>query len=73
MPRFVWRATADLSTTVFAAANVPHWLQLGVLLPIRAAAGARLVPFMVGFSVLYGLACVLPALAGCRDYCNGQK
>ena len=68
-PRFGWGGAADLVATVFAAANVSRWLQLGVLVLVPAAIGARLmgarlVPFMVGFAVLYGLATVSLILAG---------
>ena len=68
-PQFGWGGAADLATTVFAAANVWRWLQLGVLILIPAAIGARvmgarLVPFIVGFAVLYGLASVSQILAG---------
>ena len=59
VPQFGWGRTADLTATVFAPANVWRWLQLGVLILVPAAVGARLmgarlVPFMVGFAVLYG-------------------
>ena len=69
VPQFGWSGAADLAATVFAAANVWHWLQLGVLILVPAAVGARLmgarlVPFMVGFAVLYGLASVSLILAG---------
>ncbi len=69
VPRFGWSAAADLSTTVFAPANVSRWLQLGVLLLVPAAVGARLlgarvVPFVIGFAVLYGLGWVSQVLAG---------
>jgi hypothetical protein len=68
-PRFGWSAAADLPTTIFAASNVSRWLQLGLLLLAPAAAGARLmgvrvVPFVIGFAVLYGLAWVSQVLAG---------
>ena len=69
VPRFGWSGAADLSTTVLGAPNVSRWLLLGVLLLIPAAAGAhlmgaRLVPFVAGFAVLYGLAWVAQILAG---------
>lgn len=69
VPRFGWSAAADLSTTVLSAANVSRWLQLGVLLLVPAAVGARLlgarlVPFVIGFAVLYGLGWVSQVLAG---------
>ena len=69
VPQFGWGRTADLTATVFAPANVWRWLQLGVLILVPAAVGARLmgarlVPFMVGFAVLYGLASVSLILAG---------
>ena len=68
-PRFDWGGAADLAATVFAAANVSSWLQVGALILIPAAIGARLMgarlgPFMVGFAVLYGLASVSQILAG---------
>ena len=67
--QFGWGGAADLASTVFAAANVWHWLQLGVLILIPAAIGARLmgarlVAFVVGFAALYGLASVSLILAG---------
>ena len=67
-PGFAWDGVADLAT-VFAAGNVLLWLQLGVLILIPAAIGARLmgarlVPFVAGFAVLYGLAGVSLILAG---------
>ncbi len=67
--QFGWSGATDLSGTVFTAANVWRCLQLGLLILIPAAVGARLmgarlVHFMVGFVVLYGLACVSLILAG---------
>ena len=58
-PRFGWSAAADLPATILAASNVSRWLQLGLLLLVPAAAGARLmgvrfIPFVIGFAVLYG-------------------
>ena len=68
-PQFDWSGAADLAATVLTAANVWHWLQLGVLILIPATIGARLmgarlVPFVVGFAVLYGLAGVALVLTG---------
>ena len=68
-PGFGWGGAADLAATVFAAANVWRWLQLGVLILIPATIGARLmgarlVPFVIGFAVLYGLASVSLIMAG---------
>ena len=68
-PRFGWGGAADLATAVFAATNVSSWLQIGVLVLIPAAIGARLmgarpVPFVTGFVVLYGLAGVSLVLTG---------
>ena len=68
-PRFGWGGAGDLAATVLAAANVWRWLQLGLLILIPAAIGARLmgarlVPFVIGFAVLYGLASVSLILAG---------
>ena len=67
--QFGWGVAADLSSTVFTAANVGRCLQLGLLILIPAAVGARLmgarlVHFTVGFVVLYGLACVSLIMAG---------
>lgn len=69
VPRFGWGGTADLTATVFAPANVLRWLQVGLLVLVPAAIGtrlmgARLVSFIVGFAVLYGLASVSLILAG---------
>ena len=68
-PGFAWDGAAGLAASVFAAGNVLRWLQLGVLILIPAAIGARLMgarlmPFVVGFAVLYGLAGVSLILAG---------
>src|SRR5688572_29663180 len=57
VPRFGWSAAMDLSTTVLSATNVSRWLQLGLLLLIPAATGARLMgarlgPYVIGFAVL---------------------
>ena len=67
--RFGWAASADLSGTVLAPANVARALQIGMLLLVPAAAGAwwmgaRLVTFVTGFVALYGLAFVAQMLAG---------
>ena len=69
IPRFGWNAPSDLSGTVLTADNLARAVQVGILLLIPAAAGARLmgarlVPFVIGFTVLYGLACVSQVLAG---------
>ena len=67
--RFGWRGPDDLFGTVLAPGNLSRWLQFGVLLLVPAAVGARLmgariVPFVIGFAVLYGLALVAQVLAG---------
>ena len=67
--RFGWSNPGDLVGTVLAAGNLSRWLQLGVLLLLPAAVGARLmgarlVPFVLGFAVLYGLAGIALLLAG---------
>ena len=59
--RFGWSGPDDLFGIVLAPDNLSRWLQLGVLLLLPAAVGARLmgarlVPFVIGFAVLYGLA-----------------
>lgn len=69
IPRFGWSAPSDLSGTVLAAGNLARALQIGILLLVPAAAGARLmgakiIPFVTGFTVLYGLAVVSQVLAG---------
>ena len=66
--RFAWANAADLAT-VFSADNLARSLQLGILLMVPAAGGAlllgaRLGPFVAGFSILYVLAWVSQALAG---------
>lgn len=68
-PQFAWSGGADLGNTVFAAGNFGRWLQLGVLMLIPAAVGARVLgarigPFVAGFAVLYALASVSQILAG---------
>ena len=68
-PQFAWQGGADLADTVFAAGNLGRWLQLGVLMLIPAAVGARVLgvrigPFAAGFAVLYALASVSQILAG---------
>ena len=67
--RFGWSGPDDLFGTVLAPDNLSRWLQLGVLLLLPAAVGARLmgarlVPFVIGFAVLYGLALVAQVLTG---------
>jgi len=68
-PQFAWRGMTDLAVTVFAAGNLWRWLQLGVLMLIPAAVGARVMgarvgPFVAGFVVLYALASASQILAG---------
>jgi uncharacterized integral membrane protein (TIGR00698 family) len=67
-PRFAWTAASDLAT-VFGGDNLARALQVGILLLIPSTAGAvlmgaRPVPFVTGFSILYALACVAQAAAG---------
>ena len=59
-PLFDWSGASDLATDVFAAGNVWRTLQLGVLILIPAAIGARVMgarlgPFVAGLAVLYRL------------------
>jgi uncharacterized integral membrane protein (TIGR00698 family) len=68
LPRFSWDNAAGLSN-LFAADNLARSLQLGILILIPAAGGAlmlgaRLLPFIAGFTVLYALAWLAQALAG---------
>lgn len=69
LPRFGWASPAELVGTVLTIDNVWRSVQLGVLLLVPAAAGAlllgaRLVPFVSGYAVLYVLAWIAQALAG---------
>ena len=69
VPRFGFAAAGDLPGTVLALDNVWRTLQFGLLLLVPAAVGARLLgarllPFAVGFALLYLLGCLAQVLAG---------
>jgi uncharacterized membrane protein YadS len=69
LPAFGWASAADLGRNVFAAANLTTLVLAGILLSILASAGIRLmgesvVRFLVGFPVVYALACAALLIAG---------
>jgi uncharacterized integral membrane protein (TIGR00698 family) len=66
--QFAWSNAADLSR-VFGPGNIANWLQLGIYLLIPTVIGARLlgariVGFIIGFTILYGLATLAQILGG---------
>ncbi|MBI4263846.1 MAG: putative sulfate exporter family transporter [Acidobacteria bacterium] len=68
-PRFAWDAAADLPDTVLSFDNLGRAVQVGALVAIPAAVGARLMgapllPFIGGFAALYVLAGLAQLLAG---------
>jgi uncharacterized integral membrane protein (TIGR00698 family) len=69
VPRFGWGTADALSATVLTAANLSSWVQLGLLLLVPAVAGAwamgaPMIPFLLGFAALYGVAGFAQILAG---------
>ena len=67
--QFRWTTAPELATSVFAPSNVLAWLQIGALIAIPAAIGARLLgarmgSFAIGFVLLYALALLAQVLAG---------
>jgi len=69
VPAFDWASPSDLGASVLSGDNLWRALQLGLLLLVPAAAGARLLgvrvlPFSTGFVVLYALGCLSQVLAG---------
>src|SRR5437773_7876768 len=62
LPAFVWARAADLTDTVFGPQNLTSMLIAGALAGILGSAGVLLMKescarFMIGFPVLYVLAC----------------
>ena len=69
LPAFVWAGAADLTGKVFGPPNLTNMLVAGAVIAILASAGVLLMKesfarFMIGFPVLYALACAALLVAG---------
>ena len=69
LPAFAWTSAADLTDTVFGPQNLANVLIVGAVLGIFASAGVLLMKesfarFLIGFPVLYALACAALLIAG---------
>jgi uncharacterized membrane protein YadS len=69
MPGLGWASSSDFTGRVAAPDNLMRGIQIGVLLLVPAAAGAvvlgaRLLPFVAGFSLIYVLAWISQVIGG---------
>ena len=69
LPVFVWTGAADLTDKVFGPLNLTATLIAGTLIAVLASAGVLLMKesvarFLIGFPVLYALACAALLVAG---------
>ena len=69
LPSFAWANAADLTDTVFGPRNLANLLIVGAVLGILGSVGVvsmkeSFAQFVIGFPVLYALACVALIIAG---------